>query len=328
MPLLLDTLSSSAALYPFALDLARDRVFVTPMREADYRAASFLDERLKPRGEWIDAASAERAMSGARDMRRLHFIFHAGHVGSTLLSRLLDEAGGVLSLREPLALRTLADASDAGDPRMPARLELFAKLWERGFADTDCVILKATSATERLATTLLAMRPQTRAVMLNVGAESYLATMLAGENSAADLNTLGPERMHRLTRLLGTAPPRPATLGELIAMSWAAERMTQAAVMREMGTRILAVDFEAMLRALPETLARVLAHFGLAADAERIAASTVLSRYSKAPEHGYSPPLRHELLDQARRDFGPEIRLALQWLDGLKNAHPMAGAVL
>jgi hypothetical protein len=328
MPASLDSLASSAALYPFALDLARERVFLVPMSEAAYRAASFLDERLEPHGEWVDVGHIERAMSGARDMRKLHFIFHAGHVGSTLLSRLLDEAGAVLPLREPLALRVLADAFDAGHARADARLELFLKLWERGFEDTGCVILKATSTAQRLATKLLAARQEARAVMLNVGAESYLATMLAGENSAADLNALGPERLHRLGRLLGTAPAQPRTLGELIAMSWAAERLTQELAIREAGGRILAVDFDAMLDSLVETLQRVLAHFGLAARAERIAESAALSRYSKAPDHAYSPALRRALLDQARRDFGPEIREALKWLEALKNAHPAAGAVL
>jgi hypothetical protein len=329
MPINLDSLASSAALYPFALDLARERVFVTPMDEAAYRTASFLDERLKPRGEWVDAAPVARAMAGARDVRPLHFIFHAGHVGSTLLSILLGEAGRVLALREPLALRNLADAHDAGDARADALLELFLKLWERGFNDTGCVILKATSTTERLAAKLLAARPDARAVMLNVTAETYLATMLAGENSAADLNALGPERLHRLGRMLGAAPPRPGNLGELIAMSWAAERLTQVSTMREMGARILWIDFDTMLGSLVDTLARVLAHFGLPAEAaERISASAALSRYSKAPEHAYSASLRRDLLDQARRDFGPQIREALGWLDGLKNAHPAAGAVL
>jgi len=56
---------------------------------------------------------------------------------------LLDEAEGVLSLREPLPLRTIAE--NFSEPR----LDLLLRLWERGFANTQAVILKATSATER-----------------------------------------------------------------------------------------------------------------------------------------------------------------------------------
>jgi len=321
--MLADGIGRDAALYPFAFHAGRDAVFVAPMDPAAYRAASFLDERLRPRGEWLPTAALAQAMSGARDVRPLHFIFHAGHVGSTLLSRLIDETGRVLPLREPLPLRTLA-----GDFAQ-ARAELFLKLWERGFADIDAVVLKATSSTQRIAPALLALRPQAKAVMLNLGAESYLATMLAGENSTADLNAQGPERLHRLGAHIGHALPPPKTLGELIAMSWLAERVTQSAARRLLGARILEVDFDAMLAALPQTLARVLAHFGLAPDrAAQIAQGPALTRYSKAPEHGYSPGLRAQLLAQARRDFAPEIREALLWLDRLRAAHPALVAVV
>jgi hypothetical protein len=318
MPIQLDGLASSAALYPFAYDPARAALMFVRMDAATYRAASFLDERMNVRGDWVPAAAAEHALSGARDVRALHFIFHAGHVGSTLLSRLLDEAGGVLSLREPLPLRVVAEHFSQ------ARLELLLRLWERGFGDTQAVVLKATSSTARLATALLGTRPRSRAVMLNVGAESYLATMLAGENSAADLNAQGAERLHRLSGCLGAPAPKPRSLGELIVMSWAAERLTQVHAARALGERVLAVDFDAMLEDVGATVARVLAHFGIAAPADGIAQGGVLERYSKAPEHAYSPSLRRELLAQARRNFGQEIRDALGWLEKLRLAHPAA----
>jgi len=305
-------LGASAALYPFALDAARDALMLLPMRESEYRAASFLDERLGRHGSWMAAASVAQAMGGVRDVRPLHFIFHAGHVGSTLLSRLLDETGEVLPLREPLPLRTIAN--DFSEPR----LELLLKLWERGFESTRAVVLKATSATERLAVTLLAMRPQAKAVLLNVSAESYVATLLAGENSAADLNAHGAERLHRLGRFVDR-PPRPTTLGELAAMSWLAERLTQAETARVLGERVLAIDFDCMLETLPQTLAQVLSHFGLSPErADRLADSAVLSRYSKAPEHAYTPGLRQRLLAQARESYRAEIAAALAWIEALK----------
>ncbi len=321
----MDGIGRNAALYPFALDPARDALMFVAMTLADYRAASFLDERLGKRGSWVPAADVARATTDARDVRPLHFIFHAGHVGSTLLSRLIDEADGVLPLREPLPLRVIAEHFSE------SRLELLLRLWERGFDGTQAVVLKATSATERLATKLMAMRGQAKAVMLNVSAESYLATMLAGENSATDLNAQGAERFHRLATLIGEAPPRPATLGELIAMSWLAERLTQVNAMRALGPRILAVDFDAMLAALPETLARVLAHLDIACAPQRVAAiasGPIMSRYSKAPENGYSPTFRAELLAESRRGYAKEIRAALDWLERLVVSRPSLAAML
>ena len=78
-----------------------------------------------------------------------------------------------------MPLRTIAEAYDRGVPNLDLRLETLLRLWERGFDGNEAVVLKPTSATERLAPKLLTMRPEARAVMLNVSAESYLATMLA-----------------------------------------------------------------------------------------------------------------------------------------------------
>ena len=333
MSAILSDLARGPALYPMALDLARGEVQLVEMVEADYRASSFLDERIvarDKRGQRVALADIERALAKSRSTRPLHFIFHAGHVGSTLLSRLLDETGKVLSLREPMPLRTMAEASDMGTQNLDAILELLLRLWERGFGGNDAVVLKATSATQRLAPKLLTMRPGARAVALNVSVESYLATMLAAPNSAIDLNAHGPERMHRLGKL-GIAIPRPSTLGELAAMSWLVEKLTQAEIERVHGGRVMAIDFDAMLLSLEETLRRVADHFGLGLEAgrvEQIAKSPALSRYSKAPEHAYSAALRSGLLSEARARYADEIRTAIAWLKTLAVDHEPIAALL
>ncbi|MBV8976045.1 MAG: hypothetical protein JO261_01410 [Alphaproteobacteria bacterium] len=319
-------IGASAALYPFAYDRAQDRLMLVPMDADAYREASFLDARLGRTGRWFSAASIEAALADGHEVRPLHFIFHAGHVGSTLLSRLLDQAEGVLSLREPMPLRELAEAHDSGDPAFASRLELLMKLWERGFPETRTVIVKATSATQRIGAALLRARPAAKAVALNVCAETYLATMLAGENSAGDLNALGPERWGRLQRLLGKPVPAPNNLGELIAMSWAAESLTQQDLIGEFGARVLAIDFDEMLETPAEFIAAVLDHFQIEGDAHAIAESSVTRSYSKAPEHAYSSELRARLLEQARTAYAPEISQALSWLNTLslpENARPL-----
>jgi hypothetical protein len=324
-----ESLARDPALYPMAFDLARDAILFLRMDEAAYRASSFLDERAVTRGEeqWMPFADVERALSHPVAARPLHFIFHMGHVGSTLLSRLLDETGLVLSLREPLPLRALAEAFDHRQPGIERRLETMLRLWERGFSDTSGVVLKGTSTTERLAPVLLAMRPQAKAVMLNVSAEVFLATAFAAPNSAVDLNAHGPERMHRLARM-GAPTPRPATLGELAAMSWLSERMTQAQIARDYGHRVIGIDFDIMLRALEPTISRVLAHLGLDADAGKLANNPVLMRYSKAQEHSYSPSVRALQLENARRSYAAEIRQALNWLDVLASRHAAVNRAL
>lgn len=329
----LGELGATAALYPQKLGPALERALIVRMEEADYRAASFLDERMYMRqmeAAWTPVSTLASRMETIAP-RPLHFIFHIGHVGSTLLSRLLDETGEVLSLREPLPLRTLAEAYDFGKAH-DALLEMFLKLWSRGFPSTRAVILKATSSAARLGVRLMTARPQARAVYLSVAAEAHIATLLAGPYAANDLNGFGPERLSRLKNILGDpAIVQPKTLGELAAMSWLAERLTQANLVAAMGARVLAIDFEQFLASMDETLSNVLSHYELDASPDRISAlmqSPVLTRYSKAPEQSYSRETRTQLLAQSRENYAGEIRNALDWLETLAQRHAAVAALL
>lgn len=327
-------------LYPFKLDFARGRVLQIGMDEASFLAASFLDERIltpATRGAWTPVrAFLDSAAAAAGTRLPLHFIFHTGHVGSTLVSRLLDETGSVLPLREPLPLRTLADARDAVSGAMPGAppcsreewnrlLEAFLCLWRRGFAKTGAVIIKATSSAARLAPALLAAAPDTQAVYLNLRAEPWLATLLAGENSPIDLRGHAPERLRRLAAQGFTRLPAIERLspGELAALSWLAETTTQQGILSGYPGRVRALDFEEFLADVPGHLQAILGHFGLRAEPAflaRVVQSPVLTRYSKAPEHPYDPALRAAVLQDSRRRHRDEILRGLRLLETLRAA--------
>ena len=239
-------------------------------------------------------------------------------VGATLLSRLLDEAPGVLGLREPLPLRTLAEMHDVGAPAFAPRLAMFLALWARGFADTRQVVVKATSTAARIAPVLLDAAPHVKAVYLNLKAEPYLATLLAGANALVDLKGFEAERRKRLAASLGTAPVT-TSIGELAAMTWLTETLTAQATRQRFGDRILPLDFDRLLAQLPATMADILRHFAIAAPADfaaTLARSPVLTRYSKAPQQfEYSPQFRAQLLAQARHEHAGEIRAGLRFLE-------------
>jgi hypothetical protein len=343
MTALPNELASSPTIYPQKWDIVRDALLLIRLTEADYRAASFLDDRiLSPatRGEWAPFDVAARAAASVGAARPLHFIFHAGHVGSTLLSRLLDETGSVLSLREPLPLRSLADARDVlgrrespfTESQLADRLDVFVRLWSRGFPQTRTVVLKATSATGRLGVALLKASQASRAVYLNLPPEPYLATLLGGANAIHDLNGFAPERIRRLGAYLGEHKLVLSALspGELAAMSWLTERLTQVRTANEVGSRVLALDFEVFLANVDEGLANVCRHFGMTVSPEilsRAARSRVMGRYSKAPEqYEYSPAFRAQILAQARRDHAVEIRKGLSLIELLSRNHQAAAS--
>jgi hypothetical protein len=340
---LLRRLSGSADVCLHAFDLVREAALLVELGAATQREASFLDDRvLKPgaRAAWVELGRALQAAYDIGFQHPLHFIFHTGHVGSTLVSRLLDETRTVFPLREPSALRQLAEAIDVVgriDSLVNERgagilLNGFLRLWSRGDAATKAVVLKATSSAGRIAPALLAQQTTARAIYLNVRAEPYIATLLAGRNSKVDLRGHGPERFRRLARYGATALPALHQLsgGELAAASWLAETWSQHKTIDAQGERVLGVDFDALLGDVPGQIERIVTHLGLPHDPAYligIAKSPVLTRYAKAPEHLFSADTRAQILSEARTAQAAEIRKGLEWLDKMATANAAVAAV-
>ena len=328
---LLNQLAFSPDAYVQNVDFARQSALVVLLDARTYRAASFLDDRvLVPgmKGAWLPFGRVMQASLHVGSKRPLHFIFHTGHVGSTLLTRLLEDVADLLSLREPLPLRALAQMHDAlgqvdsllSRNEFDRGLGTFLRLWSRGYSSTQAVIVKATSTAGRIAVPVLDADASSRAIYMNLRAEPYLATLLAGQNSPIDLRGHGPERMRRLqSRSAEALPPLSGlSLGELAAMSWLCETCTQREAVERFPDRVMALDFEGLLAGVGSATGRVLAHFALPRDDRIVSAiehSASLTRYSKAPEYDYSPAIRAEVLREARRDHREEIRKGMAWLE-------------
>ncbi len=340
---LLQRLANSVDVAVQGFDLVRDRALLVELGAPTYRSASFLDERLlKPgmKAAWVELERVMQAAHNVKLQHPLHFIFHTGHVGSTLVSRLLDETGSVFPLREPAALRHLAETYDVGgriDSLINARgfgilLGGFLKLWGRGDAATRAVVLKATSSAGRIAPVLFAQQTSARAIYMNVRVEPYLATLLAGANAALDLRGHGPERFRRLAGYGVTElqPLHQHSRGELAAASWLAETWSQQKALDAAGPRMIAVDFDALLGDIGGEIGRIVRHLGLPHTATylaNVAQSPSLLRYAKAPEHAYSPALRAQILSEARTTHAEEIRKGLAWLDRMRAANASVAVV-
>jgi hypothetical protein len=341
---LLGGLAASPDVYLQKVDVARDAALLVQLSEKAYRAASFLDDRILAadvKGAWTSLASVVEAARAIGERKPLHFILHTGHVGSTLLSRLLDESGRVLSLREPLPLRTLADARDAlalpesllSARDLEALEDALLSVWSRGYRDTHSIVLKATSSACRIAVPLLDRHVRAHAVYLNLAAEPYLATLLAGRNSGIDLRGHGPVRIRQLQSRIETPLPPLHSLspGELAAMSWLAETWNQHDAVTRCGPRILALDFDELLGDIVGGVGRVAAHFQLPLESRwlaDVASSPVLTRYSKSPDFEYSPDMRRELLRQSRQSHAAQIAAGLRWLENLARSQPAVATVL
>lgn len=298
--------------------------------EDAYREASFLDQRLVGQGyaqSACDVSVLEAA--AARVAVRSHYIFHTGHVGSTLVSRLVGAHPGFFSLREPALLRALALRGPAdGALRLEAALALLSRTWH----PRQRAVVKITSFVSELAASILAAGEDAVAIFMFVDPLSFLCSILAGPNSRAEIRQLGPMRLERLERRLGPGDlrPDPRSEGESIAMSWLCEMTALREAADRFDARVLWVDFDRFLGEPRSGLAAILGALGprpAADEVETLVAGPLMRRYSKAPEYAYDAALRREVLRSAELEHADEIRRGIEWLQKQAERYPLARRV-
>jgi hypothetical protein len=329
-------LAAGPGLYPQSLDPVQGQAWLVQLSRQQYQAASFLDARLlnpEMTGQW--APLGELAADSARLPERLGFIFHVGHVGSTLLSRMLDALPGVHGLREPTPLQDLSQMFGQLDrpeslwsrEQFETHLGAFLRLWSRTHAPGQLSVVKATSWTSDLAQSLLARPSAPPAILMTVQPEVYLAGVLASPGGLADIHGSAAMALLRLHRRLGAQPWTLHNMspGERTAMVWACDMMALQAAARVAPDQAMWLDFQQFLDAPAAGLGRVAKHLGLTADEAQVAAvagGPLMNRYSKQPEHPFSATARQTVLNEARRRHATEISRGLEWLEGARARFP------
>jgi hypothetical protein len=312
-----------------AIDPNSRLIRLVRMDEAAYRAASFLDDRMLQTGVEARLCSLDDAMSETAALQRddARWIFHIGHVGSTLISRLLGELDGVLSIREPRSLRDLAIASDEERVSLASGLR---RLMARSFDPGQAALVKATSSVSEIAPLLAA--PGALVLFLYAAPTNYMAGILAGENSVEELEALHDVRLERLRGRGIDLAGFDRSDAHRTALAWTCEMTSLEAAADAMSDRqILWADFDRMLSDMSGWIERCADHFCFAASRDRIeelVAGPLMCRYSKALEFDYSPSLRAALLADATRRHGADIEVALGALsDAAKSAPLLAWAL-
>lgn len=326
-----DILAASPDVFPQAIDPINDSVRFLWLSQAAFQQASFLDDRIlgpQVRHETVHFSAVEAAIAAADLVERCGFIFHLGHVGSTLVSRLLGAHPDILSVREPGALRSLAQLhAELATPESlwsPAefdrRLSALLRLWSRTYAPGQLAVIKATSVVAEMAAGLLARPSTPRALFITAVPEVYLTTLLGGESTHLEVRGYAPMRLRRLHRRLGRSPWRLYDLspGETVAMGWACEMTALAAAEAASPGQAMWLDFDRFLAWPEPPLLAAFAHLGrpaTEAQARAILSGPDMGRYSKAPEHSFDAGVRRASLQESRQLFSGEIAKGLAWLD-------------
>ena len=307
-----------------ALDPKAGLARLVAMGPEDYRSEAFLDDRMMQRPHpaslvpWPTVAEAA-ALTSRADAR---WIFHIGHVGSTLVSRLLGELPEVLAVREPRSLRDCAMLPT--EVRAPP-VRALTPLMSRTFTARDTACVKATSFVSEIAPDLVPAGE--RALFLTASPRNYIASILAGENSIRELHALADFRLGRMAGRVEGLGDQATSDAHRAAAAWACETTSLEAAAEQMADRSIAwVDFDALLGDLQPGLAAIAGHFGFAAGEAELTAvisGPIVRRYSKAMEHDYSPALRRELISETGSVNRVDIDSALAMLDRAAPRSPL-----
>ncbi len=314
----------------FPLQVARnDVVQLVRLDEAAYRAASFLDQRILESNPPQASCAATALVQAAAELApAAHYVFHIGHVGSTLLSRLIGEDPRFFSVREPALLRLCALRPRACPMPLAALLALLSRSWR----PQQRAVIKATSFVSERADTLIDVTPGSRALLMYTPALTYLRSIFGGPNSRVESRTLAPSRLARLCRRLAPIRvPEPRSEGEGIAMSWLCEITSLCQAAQVFSARVHWLEFEQFLADPAAGLAGAFTALGASPDVRVIDAALtgpLMRQYSKAPDHAYDCALRRRVLESADREHGDEIRKGMRWLSGLAGGHRLIDKAL
>jgi len=334
----LATLNSSPDLLPQKLDLIGRRVLLLEVDERRYRQAPFLDDRMvddDTKGFWV-ALDCLPAPGPDESVPDPALIFHIGHCGSTLLSRLLPAAGPLLPVREPPPLRTLAESlrlleqpvSRLSRTQWHTLLGRFVNLYSRGYRQHEPALIKPTSDCGNLIGPALEARSASRAVLMYQSLETYLAIMMDGADARMDIEGHAVTRLsdlhsfigdHESLRLFELTPP------QRVVVSWLAGVTSFHLAMQSHAQQLRPLDFDRLLEDPRHVLAEVMSFLGLPVDQTRLAAAVdgpVMQTYAKAPEYRYGPTDRAARLAENRSRSGSEIEQGLRWAGSLVERYP------
>jgi len=252
----------------------------------------------------------------------LHLIFHSSFCCSTLFANALDVAGTTTVLKEPDILINVANRLIRSDDQANRqRLELVLRLLERPFAPGEAVIVKPSNFGNRLVETILALRPQSKAVLLYSDVRTLLTSLLKrgmwgriwGRRlfwSAGSWTSLA----------LGYDAEQTFVLPDLqaLALGWLMQMRHFSEVAQRMGDRVAIVDSADFLADPGQTLRGIVRLFDLGIDdstVEQVVSGPTFARHSKFSERGYGPDERAADQGAAQSAHEEELEMVVKWVE-------------
>lgn len=329
--------------YLHAVDFINRRALIVRIDRSTYRHASFLDDRALnagTEGVWVPIAEVLRCAEAIPPGRAPHYIFHLGHCGSTLLTRLIGAWPEFHVLREPLPLLALGLVKRELDtplcpiapPEWPQLFDAVVRFMGRTYRGGDAPVVKATSVCANLVDDALKWNAGSRLILVYVDLATCLQTMLKSEANRENSRAFAPKWLADFHRLSGGATPRLHELDDTrqITLNWIMAMQALLGASNNAPDRTMLVAFDSFLRDMETGLAAIAAFLGkdVAEDEIRaLASGPAAAAYAKQPRRPYSRAMREQALAAAQKSFATEIRTGIEWGRRLIEATPALAGV-
>lgn len=270
-------------------DAAADAIQFRRLDRGDHRRVTFLTDgeigdvplRVVGRAEAVAAAQA-LAPPPPR------FIFHSAYCCSTMLARAFDLPGAAMGYKEPQILNDAVGLRlREGDPRQVAAA-LDAALWllARPPAGREVAVVKPSNVVNPLIPAILALRPESRAVLLHAPLEAFLGSVARKEIEG---RAWVRELMWKLIRL-GLAQRFGFSEEELYrhsdlqvaALGWLAQHALFADLTRAHPGRVRTLDSDVLTARPAECMAALGALFVIDLDPAAVVAGPAFQQHSKS----------------------------------------------
>lgn len=277
---------------PHRYDPGQDAVhFVRLAREARAAAAFLTDEYL---GDMQPPVVIRRddALATAPAAAPLHYIFHSAFCCSTLLNRAMDIPGSASSLSEPPIINDLVGWRYRDAPegrRVAAVLDGTLKLLARPFETGESVVMKPSNVAVGLYDAMLAMRPQSKALLLHAPLPVYLRSIAKkGVDGRMWVRDLMAKLLRERLIDMGLEGEDYLRLTDLqaAAVGWLAQHALFARLAGRYPDRVRTLDSETLMARPAEAVAALAAHYDIAVDNASVATIVAGPAFTRHSKHG------------------------------------------
>ncbi|MGA9581959.1 MAG: hypothetical protein WBR13_08335 [Allosphingosinicella sp.] len=313
---------------PNRYDESQDLIHFVRLTREEHRAVTFITD------EYI-SAEAPRLVLGrsdvsgeARPPAPIHFIFHSAYCCSTVLARAVDIEGVSMGLKEPLILNDMVGwRRRGGEPgALAAVLDDVLTLLAQPFSPGEKVVVKPSNVLNGIAPAMLAMRPQSNAILLYAPLPDFLRSIarkgLWGRRWVREL-FVGQLRDGMVDLGLGERNYLDLTDLQVAAAGWLAQQDAFARLVDRFGQeRVRTLDSATLMARPGEAMERLSDLFGLGLDrqaVERVLAGPAFTSHSKS-NAGFSAADRLAEQRDAAETHADEIEKVAIWAEAVAKA--------